>query len=217
MLLDIKPQEIHGHCQLFARASRCTSETSVVNHHILQMFGVGFTQVELFLLAKQQTFLQLALNSSGKIFLVRLMPFFSSAHGSYKSQSSMYSPAIHLEVQDTTVLGRGGTQHIFSSSVSLQLSSVSFTSCSPQNCSLLLISYVSRHLLQHLLNYRQQKCPQFPGLQKFQKIKYTVCTFCPSVLIFHSVITLPVTFQGVRGISQNVTVCVHVHSMCIVL
>lgn len=145
MLLDIKPHETHGHCQLCTRVSKSTSVKLEQFIIVFCRWGSFFMQVELFLLAKEPIFSQLALNSSGKVFLVRLMPFFSSAHGKHKYLSSVYFTEIHLEAQDTSVLGGREEESTFSTHLFLYSSVLClFTSCSPHICGQLLIFCMSR-------------------------------------------------------------------------
>lgn len=95
---------------------------------VLCRWSSFFTQVELFLLAKKQIFSQLALNSSGKILLVRLMPFFSSQWQTQVLVISVFCRTSFRSSRYECSCGEGGGKHIlhiFYSSVSVQLISVS--------------------------------------------------------------------------------------------
>lgn len=123
--MDAKPHETHGHCQLLTGVNKSMSVKLEQFIIVLCRWGSFFAQVELFLLAKEQIFSQLALNSSGMIPLMRLMPFFSSQ---WQTQvlviSVFYSNSFSRERYDCS-WGEGGGKHIFYSSFFVQLSSVS--------------------------------------------------------------------------------------------
>lgn len=94
---------------------------------VLCRWSSFFTQVELFLLNKKQIFSQLALNSSGKILLVRLTPFFYSQWQTQVLVISVFCRNSFRSSGFECSCGEGGGKrilHIFYSSVSVQLISV---------------------------------------------------------------------------------------------
>lgn len=124
MLLDIKPHETHAHCQLFTGVSKSMSVKLEQVVIVFCRWGSFFTQVELFLLAKNLLIAGPELFRQDIFSEVNAFLFLSTWQTQVPVISAFYRNSFRSSGYECS-RGEGGGKHIFYSSVCVQLSSVS--------------------------------------------------------------------------------------------